>query len=163
MGGVELGKSRFAFFVLWKICPQHRKICPPPPRKICPPAKKRCQSRVGTCRRKKSLRTKLPEGPRDWLGHRRVCFWYGEDDGKGFKAWNTWKLWVFKTCDFFLDFFGGPKSLNWWSYRLTRALGGLFGAWGIQWEGFPSLKQVKIMSFKKVWFFFGLFWRPKIA
>ena len=33
---------------------------------------------------KKSLRTKLPEGPRDLLGHWRASFGHGEDDGKGF-------------------------------------------------------------------------------
>ena len=38
------------------------------------------------CGRKKSLRTNLPEGPRDSLGHWRVCFGHGEDDGKGFEA-----------------------------------------------------------------------------
>ena len=61
----------------------------------------------------KSLRTKLLEGPKDWLAHWRVCFGHGEDNGKGFEAWNNWKLWIFKKCDFLGDFFGGPISLKW--------------------------------------------------
>ena len=38
------------------------------------------------CWRKKTVKTELPDGPRDQLGHCGMCFGHGEDDGMVPKA-----------------------------------------------------------------------------
>ena len=71
------------------------------------------------CQRKKIVKTKIPDGPGDQGGHWRMCFGHGEDDGKGPRAWNSWKLWVLKSVNCFLTFFRPKMTQKLWKWTST--------------------------------------------